>query len=130
MLTISNEVIRTENQDGKEPIINVFKVGFYMLREDLKINALLFFLAIQSAFLLGSVYFKKYGFIKTIISCFIVYVLLFGLIYIPYKPLFPSDSNAGQMPRWIEQIIGILVMYVIAPVLWIITYYSLKQKQV
>lgn len=128
MLALSNEVL-PEDRVQKGSIFNAFKTGFFILREDLRINALLFFFSIQSAFLLGSVYFKKYSFIKTIICGFIIYFFLFGLTYIFCKPLFPGDSNEGRIPRWIEQAFGVLVMYVIAPLLWILTYYRLKRKQ-
>lgn len=129
MLAFSNEVVSNDKQLEQDPITNVFKGGFFMFREELKINGLLFFLSVQSAFLLGAVYFKKYSFIKTIISGFVAYFLLFGVIYILYHPLFPGDGNMVQIPKWMEQIFGILFMYFIAPLLWIWTYYRLKQKQ-
>jgi hypothetical protein len=129
MLTISNEVVRTNKQLEQDAIINVFKADFFLFREELQINSLLFFLSIHSAFLLGAVYFKKYSFIKTIISGIVSYFLLFGVIYILYHPLFIGDGSEVQIPRLIEQLFGILVMYVIAPILWVLTYYRLKQKQ-
>ena len=129
MLALSNEIF-AEDRMQKSGIINVFKIGFFILREDLRINGLLFFMAIQSVFLFGSVYFKRYSFLKTIISGFIIYFFLFGLTYIFCRPLFPGDSTEARLPQWIEQAFGILVMYVIAPLLWTLTYYRLKRKQV
>jgi hypothetical protein len=78
----------------------------------------------------GSAYFKKYNFIKTIISGFVVYGICFGVVYMSCKPVFPGDRNQVSIPREIEQIFGFLVMYVVAPFFWILTYYRLKQKQV
>ena len=129
MLTISNNFV-TKNKHAEQGTINVFQSGFFILRENLKINALLFFLAIQSAFLLGSVYFKKYSFLKTIISCFVVYFFLFGVTYLLCRPLFPGGRDEVRIPSWVEQAFGILLMYVIAPLFWMLTYFRLKQKQV
>lgn len=115
-------------QVGENTIVNVFNVGFFMFREELRINGLLFFLSVQSAFLFGAVYFKKYSFIKTIISVFILYFVIFCITYFLFQPF--SDSNHVGLPYWIEQGLQVFIMYVMAPLFWILTYYQLKQKQV
>ena len=129
MLSISNKFVNTTEGADRGPI-NVFNSGFFIFRENLKINGLLLFLSIQSAFLFGSVYFKKYSFLKTVISGFVVYFILFGLTYFLCLPLFPGGREEVRIPAWVEQAFGILVMYVIAPLFWMFTYFRLKQKQV
>jgi hypothetical protein len=112
------------------------------------LNFLLFFFSIQSAFLLGSVYFEKYSFIKTIISGFVAGFIFFCLMLFFNEQLLPrGDYHRGfltsyrvrvdgandhlvEIPKWIGHALRILVMYATAPFLWIVTYYRLKEKQV
>jgi hypothetical protein len=126
MVAVLKQIVTTE-EAGVE---NVFQVGFFIFRNNLVINGMLFFLAIQSAFLLGSVYFKKYSFLKTIIIGFVAYFFLFGITYMLCKPLFPGDRDQVSIPGRIEQIFGLVLMYVVAPLFWVLTYYRLKAKEV
>jgi hypothetical protein len=137
------------NQLPKKPsVINVFTVGLLRFNKDATINFLLFFFSVQSAFLLGSVYFEKYSFIKTIICGFIGGFILFCLMYFFNEHLLPngefhkgfltsylvhidgSNDHLVQVPRWIGEVFRFLVMYATAPFFWIVTYYRLKEKQV
>ena len=144
MVAIVNSLPGTE----KTNVINVFKVTILRFNRDATINFLLFFFSIQSAFLLGSVYFEKYSFIKTIICGFIAGFVLFCMMYFFYEQLLPNgDFHRGfltsyrvhvdgvndhlvQVPGWIGEVFRFLVMYAVAPFLWIVTYYRLKEKQV
>ena len=40
------------------------------------------------------------------------------------------NDHLVQVPRWIGEVFRFMVMYTIAPFLWIVTYYRLKEKQV
>ncbi|HEV7331518.1 MAG TPA: hypothetical protein VGN63_10810 [Flavisolibacter sp.] len=130
MLALSNEILGTDEHAGRATISNVMKASFFMFRSNLAIHYLFCFFTIQSAFLLGSIGFKNHHYLKTVLSVFVVGFLLFSIIYLIYKPLFPGDRSLISIPVWVEQAFRLLVMYVIAPSLWIMTYYSLKQKQV
>lgn len=144
MVAIANSF--TEEQ--KPAVLNIFDVVVIPVNVNTTVNFLLFFSAVQAAFLLGSVYFEKFSFIKTIISCFVVGFLVFLLVYFLSTKLLPNgdypmgfltsyrvyvdgiNDRLVQLPHWIGQVLRFLVLYAIAPFLWIVTYYRLKEKQV
>jgi hypothetical protein len=148
MVNIANSIYGSDNVAGKTPVLNIFKVVLLRFNTDTTINFLLFFFSVQSAFLLGSVYFEKYSFIKTIISGFVGVFILFCMMYFFTEKLLPRgdypmgfltayriyvdgiNDHLVQVPRWIGHLFRFLVMYGIAPFLWIVTYYRLKEKQV
>jgi len=133
---------------GKPTVVNVFDIVNVPFNKDTMLNFLCFFFSAQAAFLLGSVYFEKFNFIKTIICGFVVGFILFCLMYVLNAKLLPDgDYSRGffttyrvyvdgvndhlvQLPAWIGQVLRFLVLYGIAPFLWIVTYYRLKEKQV
>ncbi|MEO8404374.1 MAG: hypothetical protein ABI480_07260 [Chitinophagaceae bacterium] len=143
MVAISNTFI-----GNKAAVANVFDIVFLRFNSDSTITLLFIFFSIQSAFLLGSVYFKKYGFIKTIISGFVAVFLLVCLVFFLYDFLLPKgeyqsgfltsyrvridgvNDRLVEVPRWIGKVCSFIVMYAIAPFLWIVSYYRLREKQV
>lgn len=148
MVAIANSLPGSETPQQKAGILNVFKVIILRFNQDSTINFLLFFFSVQSVFLLGSVYFEKYSFIKTIISGFVGAFILFCFMYFFTEHLLPDgDYPMGfltayrvyvdgvndrliQIPRWIGEVFRFMAMYGVAPFLWIVTYYRLKEKQV
>jgi hypothetical protein len=109
---------------------------------------ILVYLAIQSAFILGSVYFTRYAFIKTIVA-----VLLFAHVLL----IFVNKGVAAHLPHgwymhtlfswqqemdgadgtrmvrlsgWMEDGLGFLMQYSIPFIFWWITYIRLKEKEV
>ena len=132
----------------KPSVVNVFKIILVRFNRDSTVNFLLFFFSVQSVFLLGSVYFEKYSFIKTVISGFVAGFILFCVMYFfNDKLLPPGDYPSGfltsyrvrvdgvndhlvQVPRWIGEVFRFLIMYAVAPFFWIVTYFRLKEKQV
>lgn len=148
MVGIANAITDPVEPGVKITVVNVFDAISLPFNNDTTLNFLLFFLSIQSAFLLGSVYFAKYSFIKTIISGFIIGFLVFCFLYfVATRLLPPGDYTSGfltayrvrmdgvddrlvQIPGWIGQVFRFLIMYGIAPFLWTVTYYRLKEKQV
>lgn len=135
--------------DGQKPaVLNIFNVVVVPVNLDSTVNFLLFFFAVHAAFLLGSVYFEKFSFVKTIISCFVGGFLIFLLIYFLNTQLLPEgdyplgfltsyrvrvdgvNDRLVQLPHWTGRVLRFLVLYTIAPFLWIVTYYRLKEKQV
>lgn len=133
---------------GRPALANVFDVILLRFNHDSTINFLLFFFSVQSVFLLGSIYFEKYSFIKTIISGFVACFLLFCLLYFFNDKLLPGGNYPRgfltsyrvhvdgvndpyiQVPRWIGDVFRFLLMYAVAPFFWIVTYCRLKEKQV
>jgi hypothetical protein len=131
MVTITNSLDTINKPNGEIPLINVFDITFFSLNNDATLNFLLFFFSVQSVFLLGSVYFRKYNFLKTIISVFVTWFILFLVFYFIYYQNSPEGSveNYGPIANWSAHLIQGLV-YSIAPLFWIVSYYRLKQKQV
>ncbi len=126
MVTLFNAFTDTASTAGKATVSNVFKADLLDAHDSTSINLLLVFFAVQAAFLLGSAYFNKYNFLKTVICLFITFLLVAGFIILFHEKIFPDDN----VPAWMLQLLAFLIKYVIAPVLWIFTYISLKRKQV
>lgn len=140
----TGEVFRTY------PVVNIFDLpGRQNGEPNLFIYALLAYLAVQSAFALGSVYFSKFSFLKTFISLLLLglfFVFLVGKILHPalsggeyYHGLtsyiFYSDNNyvngnVVSLPEWINRLLIYFISYAFAPLFWLVTYFRLKEKEV
>ena len=111
------------------------------------IYILLGYFAIQSIFLLGSVYFVKFQFIKTLVSGLVVFLVLVffvhkvigsfmptGGFYQPFTVYRIFDATKGQLsvqlPEWLSSLMLFLTKYALAPCLWVVTYFRLKEKEV
>jgi hypothetical protein len=127
-------------------VINVF-VAPPGMGDNLYLYILLAYIGVQSAFLLGSIYFVKYNFIKTTVSVLVVFLfLVFFLnkvihLFMPdggfFEPfsvyrVYRGDKGdvAIQLPEWMNIISLFLFKYSLAPVLWVVTYFRLKEKEV
>lgn len=148
MVGIAKTLPPSLKASGMPVVVNVFDIINLPFSEDTTLNFLFFFFSVQTAFLLGSVYFEKFSFIKTVISGFVCGFILFCLVYFFNEQLLPlGDYPKGfltsyrvrvdgvndrlvEIPAWIGQVLRFLVTYAIAPFLWIVTYYRLKEKQV
>ena len=132
MVTISNSIYANDATFKQVPVANIFNVTFFEFDNNYALNFLLFFFAIQSVFLLGSVYFRKYNFIKTVITGVVAWFVLAGLTFFIYRELYPKsqygDDEPG-FPSWLTMLIGFSLMYVVAPLFWTLTYFRLKAKQ-
>ncbi len=112
------------------------------------------YLVIQSLFLLGSAYFKKNHFIKTVLALVVIgiFFLLFALLmlrlfFAPYISKFSGNFNnfgvfsglhhyadnwllAPIIPPFIRVSVKVLYWAVTAPLFWIITYVRLREVEV
>jgi hypothetical protein len=108
---------------------------------------LLSYFAIQSAFILGSVYFAKFSFIKTTIALIAVWLFIIVFIdkglgaFVPHGGFSDgfstyrlySDGETDKiirLPEWINTIVIFLLKYAFAPIFWIVTYFRLKEKEI
>jgi hypothetical protein len=108
---------------------------------------ILAFFAVQSAFLLGSIYFSQYGVVKTAIVLFIGFLALAFLEgYLLHKLLPNGDHHNGlsdfvsylngkpdkmvQLSPLINDVLFFLSMYCVAPFLWLVTYFRLTEKEI
>ena len=158
MVKLGNAVSYSAWQHGEiqaydpDKLANVFIADQPDLGET-KVNIyyyiMLAYFAVQSAFILGSIYFPKFSFLKTIIALLIFVVLLMIFMGKILMPLFPPRINFNEnltslfvygddystkkvvtLPEWIGVSIIFLFKYAFAPIFWLITYYRLKEKQI
>lgn len=104
------------------------------------------FVAVQTLYLLGSVYFERFAFVKTTVSAVLVIVgfVLFAVYVIhpitgDLHPtgqvgVFRIESENGSeytytLPQWISRFIWFMVKYMWAPVFWTAAYFRLKEKE-
>lgn len=131
MVNVAN-VFPTGNADvRKSEVANVFTVEFIRFNPYEAIYLFPVFLSVQSLFLFGSVYFRKYNFIKTIIACFLIFLVLFLVVYFIHE-LLPDrgdDYYFLKIEKWFPTFLQVLA-YSIAPLAWVATYFVLKAKQV
>jgi hypothetical protein len=147
MVTVSNSFLDSSSPENKQGLINVFQEAKLPFDGTNTINLLAVFFSIQAFFLLGSVYFEKYSFIKTVISGFLIFLALFFFIFFLFELMPNGGYTSGfltsfhiqtgdnqhylvSIPNWIGKSLFYLLMYGTAPFLWIVTYYRLKEKQV
>jgi len=106
------------------------------------------FFPVQSAFILGSVYFAKNSFFKTIVALLLIWLVFFIVEDKLLYPLLPSNSQISRiftncivtdaggnetyysLPFWIGDTMTFLLRFGITPVMWIATYYRLKEKEI
>ncbi|MBI2729998.1 MAG: hypothetical protein HYX40_04480 [Sphingobacteriales bacterium] len=154
MLALSNAVREAKfKAEGnsftfvKAQLINVFHYGRGN-REDMFYMLHLVFFAVQSTFILGSVYFTRFSFIKTVIAVLLVWLFLFLFLAKVLGPMMPDGSyfngltnwslmNNGDgpnkvimLPKWIESTTTFLFKFGFAPLFWMVTYFRLKEKEI
>src|SRR5581483_1603400 len=99
----------------------------------------LVYIGIQSAFLLGSVYFVKFNYVKTAVSVLVIFVCLAFFIhkvmgsFMPdgnfnepfsiYRIYKPGGAIAVTLPDWLSNILLFLFKYAMAPVFYVATYF-------
>ncbi len=111
---------------------------------DLKIAAM-FFIPLQAAFLLGSVFFQRYTFVKTVLAIMIigaVYALIIHFLtrslfsgHLHFNSLFSvrtwegDDSKIYSLTKWVTEVSEWVLKYIWTPVLLVATYFRLKEKE-
>lgn len=124
------------------PKNNIRSVGSFW--NEIKIAAT-FFIALQAAFVLGSVYFSKYAFVKTVLVLLTIGLCYALVVHFGAKYLFPEhlhvnglstvrtweddDSKIYKLAPWVETTSEAVLKYIWAPVLLIATYFRLKEKE-
>jgi hypothetical protein len=100
------------------------------------------YFVLQSIFFLGACYFRNYNFIKTLLALFIVgfaiNLIVSGLLYVIFGQSILSESNfwmqLNDLPLFVEtefpQLVRAVVGYGIAPFFLVVSYFTLKERQV
>ena len=89
----------------------------------------------QSIYLLGSIYFKNNQFLKTFLATNIIQLLLLILIIIEVRLIFGTavvSTNIGSSYNFgmIAGKVLRIVIYVLIPFFWVVSYFRLTEKQV
>jgi hypothetical protein len=129
-----------------EKVVNIF-TGAVPVQDDYDFGLLfLIFLALQTAFMLGSIYFPKYSFIKTAISILVIFLFFVFLIGQVLDAMMPEGTfhvysftyslahrlGGGKvaLPEWVHDISVFCLRYGIPPVFILTTWFRLKEKEV
>jgi hypothetical protein len=108
---------------------------------------LLSYFAMQAAFVLWSVYFDRYAFIKTTVAVLIFILFFMCMESRVIEPMLPDGFHRAQITDWmkgqdtlgikvirlspvISTPLGYLLIYGTPFVFWIATYFRLKEKEV
>lgn len=106
----------------------------------------LFFIAIQSLFIVGSVYFERFSFIKTLLAALLIsFVFTFTVQFLIHN-FFPdgigmrglttvslygeNETKIYRLAPWIEKVLNLMLQYIWAPVLLVAAYFRLKEKEI
>jgi hypothetical protein len=129
-------------------VFNLFSSPSGELTEEQKDLFLFGFFATQSVFLLGSVYFTRYPFIKTVIVC-LLSVLVFTVLqkelinnslpaswqndfleWDKHDPIFSPVRGSVRLPTGVEAVIIVVMQFGLPLFFWFVTLQRLKEKEV
>ncbi len=93
------------------------------------------YLVTQTIFLLGSVYFRKFNFLKTLLAIFVVYMIIFiWTIIMVFTIIRPQDMMATGMEdihfKAQPEHLSTIFWYITGPFFLIVSYLRLKERQV
>jgi hypothetical protein len=96
------------------------------------------YMVIQTIFLWGAVYFRKNNFLKTVLAQLVLSVLLglyvAALVMVLYGGNLNIESETSQPPAFVENvfvpIMNVLYWGVLGPYMLLVTYFTLKERQV
>jgi hypothetical protein len=117
---------------------DLYPVPAFFNQDFLKIIAT--YLVIQTIFFLGAAYFRKYNFLKTVLSVFLLQITIGLYAGLLVWLLFDSNKVNGRdimdtgfksfVENTIPQIAHVLFWYVLGPFLLVVSYFSLKEREV
>lgn len=150
MVKVSNSLMAATYEDTNRVGFHPQEVANVFVSRNTPVNhffyLLIIYFSIQSIFLLGSIYFSKHSYIKTLVWGLIVFLVLVffehkiiesfmphGSFFKPftiYRVFENGKDLMIRLPEWFSSIMLFLIMYTLVPVLWIVTYLRLKEKEV
>jgi len=150
LVRLSNSIIQTvaeREHRARYPVQEIANVFIsWKDGENVFFYFLLGYFAVQSIFMLGSVYFVRFQFIKTLVAGLVVFLVLvffvhkvLGSIMPPggffqpftaYRVYTEKGSLSIKLPEGFSSILIFLIKYSLAPCFWIVTYFRLKEKEV
>lgn len=108
-------------------------------------NIITAYLAMQALFILGSVYFQRFSFVKTVVATVLTALVFGAFMNWVIQPILPHGMSLnsfskfgvvihGQertytLPAWSSVGIRYAFQYIWVPVFWTATYFRLKEKE-
>ena len=130
-----------------EPVANVFTVMDKSFDgTSVFVYILMIYFSVQSIFLAGSVFFKKFSFIKTVLAGLVIGFAYWLVMYIILISMLPeggfrdelsgfwmrTDSGMAmvKVPHWMITACKLFFVYCIPPFLWLAAWQRLKEKEI
>lgn len=108
------------------------------------------FLVVQALVLVGSVYFKRYSLVKSVLGVFACYIILFylnGILAVMLMDAKIADAfpltgftvieneaagmhTAVTLPETARHSVAFATKYLLTPFLWLVAYFKLKEREV
>lgn len=122
--------------------VNHYDINAFLPISKTNLNYYSSYLVTQAVFLLGAVWFRKYVFGKTLLSLFAVSILFSIVFTLVVRFMFGGEFNkwegdfslAVSMENFLNgfyiDLLKYLYWLVLAPVLWIVAYFKLKETEV
>jgi hypothetical protein len=116
------------------PVINLFDPSI------LRMYAL--YMVTQSVFLLGAIYFRRVNFLKTVLSLFAICIVIAIyssltarlIVFHNFQSIHFDNSMPENWQNFFENtfapVINALFWYCLAPFFFVVSYFSLKERQV
>jgi hypothetical protein len=137
----------TNSQIGSVEVLNVFTESGPPFWDGQYHVFMTVYFSVQSAFILGSVWFRRYSFLKSIVAvllCFLGGIFVLNKAIETHLPAgwrldnlfewvqYPPGEETGvvRLSGWIETALMILVRFSPPFILWVITWYRLKEKEI
>jgi hypothetical protein len=150
MVKLSNSITAAQYEETHRVGFHPQEIANIFVSRDTPVNLyfylLIIYFSVQSIFLLGSVYFSKHSYIKTLVWGLIVFLILViwehnivesfmphGSFFKPFTVYRITENGKDLMvhlPEWISTILVFLMTYALPPLLWVVTYLRLKEKEV
>ena len=103
------------------------------------------YVAMQALFILGSVYFQRFSFVKTVVATVLVALVFGAFMNYVVSPIMPDHMNMRgfsevhiyeqgvdhiySLPGWSSVGIRYVFQYIWVPIFWAATYFRLKEKE-
>lgn len=116
---------------------NIGEISYYVI---------IVYAAVQTVYLLGSVYFERFAFVKTTVSVVLLlaaFTLFAQYVIARIMPqnhsimgvgVFQVEENGGwytyTLPLGLSRVLWFLGRYMWAPVFWAVAYFRLKEKEI
>jgi hypothetical protein len=98
---------------------------------------LLGFWALQAFYFCGSTYFQKYAFVKTMLASFVIYIFLIVFCVLCFKDMdgdfvfvnYFDKNPVYDFGYYYSAFIVCFYKYLLAPILYAISYFHIKEKE-